>query len=162
MRDGGARCAPPSARLSEVAGTFFGSFWVSKEHLKSRDAVESVKRRMVARNGSGNKEEKEQFIVFTPATMVYLPCMYLQSVLKFVTGVSLFWEETPMKYLSYGERAFCGHLSRVRHVTLDPDRPGVVRIHLIPCTKPDRDTPFVAILNEARIFCRSTSAGPFC
>ena len=53
-----------------------------------------------------------------------------------------------MKYLSYGERAFLrGHLNRVRHVTLDPDGPGVVRIHLIPCTKPDRDTPFVAILN---------------
>ena len=53
-----------------------------------------------------------------------------------------------MKHLSYGERAFLrGHLNRVRHVTLDPDGPGVVRIHLIPCTKPDRDTPFVAILN---------------
>ncbi len=53
-----------------------------------------------------------------------------------------------MKHLSYGERAFLrGHLNRVRHVTLDPDGPGVVRIHLIPCTKPDRNTPFVAILN---------------
>ena len=53
-----------------------------------------------------------------------------------------------MKHLSYRERAFLrGHLNRVRHVTLDPDGPGVVRIHLIPCTKPDRDTPFVAILN---------------
>ena len=53
-----------------------------------------------------------------------------------------------MKHLSYGERAFLrGHLNRVRHVTLDPDGPGVVRIHLIPCTKPDRTTPFVAILN---------------
>ena len=30
-----------------------------------------------------------------------------------------------MKYLSYGERAFLrGHLSRVRHVTLDPRRAG--------------------------------------
>ena len=53
-----------------------------------------------------------------------------------------------MKHLSYGERAFLrGHLNRVRHVTLDPDGPGVVRIHLIPGTKPDRTTPFVAILN---------------
>lgn len=53
-----------------------------------------------------------------------------------------------MKHLSYRERAFLrGHLNRVRHVTLDPGGPGVVRIHLIPCTKPDRDTPFVAILN---------------
>ena len=47
-----------------------------------------------------------------------------------------------MKYLSYAERVFLhGHLSRVRHVTLDPDGPGVVRIHLIPCRHPDRDTP---------------------
>lgn len=53
-----------------------------------------------------------------------------------------------MKYLTYAEHAFLhGHLSRVRHVTLDPDGPGVVRIHLIPCHKPDRETPFVAILN---------------
>ncbi|MFR3225717.1 MAG: hypothetical protein ACLTNY_01965, partial [Blautia massiliensis (ex Durand et al. 2017)] len=53
-----------------------------------------------------------------------------------------------MKYLTYAERAFLhGHLSRVRHVTLDPDGPGVVRIHLIPCRRPDRDTPFVALLN---------------
>ena len=53
-----------------------------------------------------------------------------------------------MKYLTYAEHAFLhGHLYRVRHVTLDPDGPGVVRIHLIPCHKPDRETPFVAILN---------------
>ena len=53
-----------------------------------------------------------------------------------------------MKYLTYAEHAFLhGHLSSVRHVTLDPDGPGVVRIHLIPCHKPDRETPFVAILN---------------
>lgn len=63
-----------------------------------------------------------------------------------------------MKYLSYGERAFLrGHLNRVRHVTLDPDGPGVVRIHLIPCTKPDRDTPFVAILNGQDILPLSLS-----
>lgn len=53
-----------------------------------------------------------------------------------------------MKYLTYAEHSFLhGHLSRVRHITLDPDGPGVVRIHLIPCSKPDRNTPFVAILN---------------
>lgn len=53
-----------------------------------------------------------------------------------------------MKHLTYAERAFLhAHLSRVRHVTLDPDGPGVVRIHLIPCRRPDRETPFVAILN---------------
>ena len=38
-------------------------------------------------------------------------------------------------------------LNRVRHITLDPDGPGVVRIHLVPCHKPDRETPFTAILN---------------
>ena len=53
-----------------------------------------------------------------------------------------------MKHLTYAERAFLhAHLSRVRHVTLDPDGPGVVRIHLIPCRRPDRETPFVTILN---------------
>ena len=57
-------------------------------------------------------------------------------------------ETSPMKHLTYAEHAFLhGHLSRVRHVTLDPDGPGVVRIHLVPCAHPDRDTPFVAILN---------------
>ena len=31
-----------------------------------------------------------------------------------------------MKHLTYAERAFLhAHLSRVRHVTLDPDGPGV-------------------------------------
>ena len=63
-----------------------------------------------------------------------------------------------MKHLSYRERAFLrGHLNRVRHVTLDPDGPGVVRIHLIPCTKPDRDTAFVAILNGQAILPLSLS-----
>ena len=67
-----------------------------------------------------------------------------------------------MKHLSYRERAFLrGHLNRVRHVTLDPDGPGVVRIHLIPCTKPDRDTPFVAILNGQDILPLNLS-WPFC
>ena len=42
-----------------------------------------------------------------------------------------------MKYLSYGERAFLrGHLNRVRHVTLAPDGPGVVRITLSPAPSP--------------------------
>ena len=45
-----------------------------------------------------------------------------------------------MKYLSYRERAFLrGHLNRVRHVTLDPDGPGVVRIHI---PKPTQLYPF--------------------
>ena len=53
-----------------------------------------------------------------------------------------------MKYLSLAEHAYVyNHLNRVRHITLDPDGPGAVRIHLVPCRKPDRTTPFVAILN---------------
>ena len=38
-------------------------------------------------------------------------------------------------------------LNRVRHITLDPDGPGVVRIHIVPCHKPDHETPFTVILN---------------
>lgn len=53
-----------------------------------------------------------------------------------------------MKYLSYVERSFLrAHLNGVRHITLDPEGPGVVRIHLVPCKKATRGTPFVAILN---------------
>ena len=53
-----------------------------------------------------------------------------------------------MKFLSLAERAYVyNHLNRVRHITLDPNGPGAVRIHLVPCRKPDRTTPFVAILN---------------
>ena len=52
------------------------------------------------------------------------------------------------KQLTYREHMFLrAHLNRVRHITLDPDGPGVVRIHLVPCHKPDRETPFTAILN---------------
>lgn len=53
-----------------------------------------------------------------------------------------------MKLLTYREYAFLHkHLDRVRHITLDPRGRGVVRIHLVPCRRPDRTTPFVAILN---------------
>ena len=46
------------------------------------------------------------------------------------------------KHLTYAERMFLrARLNRVRHITLDPDGPGVVRIHLVPCHKPDRETP---------------------
>ena len=38
-------------------------------------------------------------------------------------------------------------LNRVRHITLDLDGPGVVRIHIVPCHKPDHETPFTVILN---------------
>ena len=43
------------------------------------------------------------------------------------------------KHLTYREHRFLhGHLNRVRHITLDPDGPGVVRIHLVPCHRPDQ------------------------
>lgn len=43
------------------------------------------------------------------------------------------------------------HLEAVRHITLDPDGPGVVRIHLVPCRHREQDAPFVAILNGQHI-----------
>ncbi|MGN0983241.1 MAG: radical SAM protein [Gemmiger sp.] len=53
-----------------------------------------------------------------------------------------------MNFVSYAERMFLRrHLSRVRHITLDPGGPGVVRIHLIPARKVSRSIPFLAILN---------------
>lgn len=53
-----------------------------------------------------------------------------------------------MKFLSYAERSFLRrHLNRVRHITLDPGGPGVVRIHLVPCKSGSRHTPYLAILN---------------
>ena len=51
-------------------------------------------------------------------------------------------------FLSRAENRFIRQrLSAVRHVTLDPGGPGVVRIHLVPCKTRGRDVPFVAILN---------------
>ena len=53
-----------------------------------------------------------------------------------------------MPFLSRAENRFVRQrLSAVRHVTLDPDGPGVVRIHLVPCRTRGRDVPFIAILN---------------
>ena len=52
------------------------------------------------------------------------------------------------KHLTYSEHIFLrSRLNRVRHITLDPDGPGVVRIHIVPCHKPDHETPFTVILN---------------
>lgn len=54
--------------------------------------------------------------------------------------------------LTYRERAYCkAHLSCVRHVTLDPKGPGVVRIHMIPPKKASHDTPFLLLLNGAQL-----------
>ena len=41
-----------------------------------------------------------------------------------------------MMFLSRAESSYLHqHLSVVRHVTLDPEGPGVLRIHLLPCKK---------------------------
>ena len=57
-------------------------------------------------------------------------------------------EQTPLKFLSYSERMFLHrHLSEVRHITLDPGGRGVLRIHIAPCRRPARRTPFLAVLN---------------
>ena len=53
-----------------------------------------------------------------------------------------------MPLLSRAENRFLRQrLNAVRHVTLDPGGPGVVRIHLVPRRGGWRDVPFVAILN---------------
>ena len=44
-----------------------------------------------------------------------------------------------MKHMTFRERRYRrAHLDCVRHITLDPKGPGVVRIHMIP---PKDDTP---------------------
>ena len=53
-----------------------------------------------------------------------------------------------MPLLSRAETQFLRrHLDAVRHVTLDPQGPGVLRIHLVPTRHRRLDVPFVAILN---------------
>ena len=47
-----------------------------------------------------------------------------------------------MPFLSRAENRFLRErLTTVRHVTLDPDGPGVVRIHLVPCRTRGRSVP---------------------
>ncbi len=43
------------------------------------------------------------------------------------------------------------HLDRVRHTTLDPKGPGVVRMHLIPPRSEETETPFLLLLNGAKL-----------
>ena len=53
-----------------------------------------------------------------------------------------------MPFLSRAETQFLRrHLDAVCHVTLDPQGPGVLRIHLVPSRHRLLDVPFVAILN---------------
>ena len=82
--------------LSEVAGTFSVPFGSPKGTPQKQDAVESSE----APHGGAQrkrkpKEKKEQFIVFLPRLWYTCLVCTRKSALKFVTGVSLFWEETP-------------------------------------------------------------------
>ena len=63
-----------------------------------------------------------------------------------------------MMFLSRAESSYLHqHLSVVRHVTLNPEGPGVLRIHLLPCKKARRNVPFVALLNGQDILPLSVS-----
>ena len=57
-----------------------------------------------------------------------------------------------MKKMTRREQAFrTKHLSCVRHITLDPYGPGVVRIHMIPPRPDTADEPFLLLLNGAHL-----------
>ena len=43
------------------------------------------------------------------------------------------------------------HLSCVRHITLDPTGPGVVRIHMIPPHSQSPEDPYLLLLNGAQL-----------
>ena len=54
--------------------------------------------------------------------------------------------------LSWSERRYCRqHLSVVRHITLDPKGPGVVRMHLIPPKPSAKRQPFLLLLNGSQL-----------
>ena len=57
-----------------------------------------------------------------------------------------------MKHMTFRERRYRrAHLDCVRHITLDPKGPGVVRIHMIPPRDDTPDAPFLLLLNGARL-----------
>jgi len=57
-----------------------------------------------------------------------------------------------MKKMTGRELAFRRqHLSCVRHITLDPYGPGVVRMHLIPPQESAADEPYLLLLNGAHL-----------
>ena len=57
-----------------------------------------------------------------------------------------------MKHMTFRERRYRrAHLDFVRHITLDPKGPGVVRIHMIPPGDDTPDTPFLLLLNGASL-----------
>ena len=57
-----------------------------------------------------------------------------------------------MKHMTVRERRYRrAHLDCVRHITLDPKGPGVVRIHMIPPRDDTPDAPFLLLLNGAQL-----------
>lgn len=57
-----------------------------------------------------------------------------------------------MEKITRRERRFWDeHLRRVRHITLDPHGPGVVRIHMIPPRSENPEEPFLLLLNGAQL-----------
>ena len=57
-----------------------------------------------------------------------------------------------MKHMTLRERRYRrAHLDCVRHITLDPKGPGVVRIHMIPPKDDTPSAPFLLLLNGAQL-----------
>ena len=57
-----------------------------------------------------------------------------------------------MKKMTFLERRYRRkHLDCVRHTTLDPKGPGVVRLHLIPPKSQEPAAPFLLLINGARL-----------
>ena len=53
-----------------------------------------------------------------------------------------------MSHMTWREKRYRrAHLSCVRHITLDPKGPGVVRIHMIPPRTESPEDPFLLLLN---------------
>ena len=57
-----------------------------------------------------------------------------------------------MKHMTFRDRRYRrAHLDCVRHITLDPKGPGVVRIHMIPPRDETPAAPFLLLLNGAQL-----------
>ena len=57
-----------------------------------------------------------------------------------------------MSHLSLRENSYRRkHLAYVRHITLDPTGPGVVRIHMIPPHSQSPEDPYLLLLNGAQL-----------
>ena len=57
-----------------------------------------------------------------------------------------------MKNMTFLERRYRRkHLDCVRHITLDPKGPGVVRLHMIPPRSEDPMSPFLLLINGAQL-----------